>query len=141
MMQGSLLVSRRIETRLELDEQLPPVVSRRNTLKQILINLMKNAIEAMGAAGELRLRTQDYVYFDDRAFIEIVVSDNGPGIAPHILAQLFQPVQSTKGGEHSGLGLSIVNSLVKQLDGRISCRSNETHGTRFQLLLPRELGE
>lgn len=140
MMQGSLLVSRRIETRLDLDPQLPPVVSQRNTLKQILINLMKNAIEAMGAEGTLSVCSQDYVYLDDRAFIEIVISDNGPGIPPHILAQLFQPVQSTKGGEHSGLGLSIVNNLIKTLHGRISCRSNETSGTRFQLLLPRELG-
>ena len=116
------------------------MVARYDYLKQILINLIKNACEAMaGKGGNLQIETHDYLYQQGKEFIEIVITDSGAGIPPQIMAALFQPVASTKGGSHSGLGLSIVRSLVDELQGSISCRSSEQRGTRFQLLLPREL--
>ena len=68
-------------------------------------------------------------------YLELVVSDNGPGLSRDVLAHLFSPVKSTKDGAHHGLGLSIVHSLVKKLGGHIACRSGRS-GTAFEILLP-----
>jgi signal transduction histidine kinase len=83
--------------------------------------------------------TQDYVYFNEREYVELEVRDDGPGIPPHVLARLFEPIESSKGAGHSGLGLSIVKSLVAQLGGVVSCKSSERRGTTFRILLPREI--
>lgn len=130
-----------IEIETDFDAALPPIITRYDLLKQVMLNLVKNACEAMEQGGSLKLATQDYVYWNDRECIEIVISDNGPGIPPHVLANLFRPVPSTKGEGHAGLGLSIAKNLMDELEGFISCRSSEKKGTRFQLLLPRELGD
>jgi HD-like signal output (HDOD) protein/signal transduction histidine kinase len=135
----SMFISSDIELRIELDDVLPPIVTRANALKQVIINLIKNAVEAMGDSGVLTVRTEDYVYLNDQEYIEISVSDTGPGIPPHILAHLFEPVTSTKGKGHSGLGLSIVNNLIKDMNGLVSCRSNHKSGTSFHIFLPRDL--
>lgn len=137
--QDSLFIPLDIKISVEMDEALPPIVSRANSLKQVIINLIKNAVEAMGEEGALNVRTEDYVYLNDKEYIEITIADNGPGIPPHILAHLFEPVTSTKGKGHSGLGLSIVNNLIKEMGGLISCRSNHKSGTSFHIYLPREL--
>jgi HD-like signal output (HDOD) protein/signal transduction histidine kinase len=135
----SMFISGDIELRIELDDVLPPIVTRANALKQVIINLIKNAVEAMGETGVLTVKTDDYVYLNDQEYIEISVSDTGPGIPPHILAHLFEPVTSTKGKGHSGLGLSIVNNLIKDMKGLVSCRSNHKSGTSFHIFLPRDL--
>lgn len=122
-----------------MDASLPPIVTRADLLKQVLINLVKNAAEALADGGEIRIETNDYVYWQDREYVEISVADDGPGIPPHVLAKLFSPVQSTKGGGHAGLGLSMTRNLVQEMDGHIACRSSESRGTRFQILLPRTL--
>lgn len=105
-------------------------------LKQILINLMKNAVEAMPQGGVLELAVESPVVANGQLITIITVRDNGPGIPPSVLASLFQPVTTTKGGTHAGLGLSIVKRLVEELEGTIVCRSSEG-GTTFELLLPR----
>ncbi len=70
------------------------------------------------------------------------MSDNGPGLSPEVLANLFSPVRSTKEGALSGkrgLGLSIVHGLVKKMGGLITCRSASS-GTSFEILLPAYTG-
>lgn len=106
-----------------------------DTLKQILVNLVKNAVEAMPSGGEIKIENTGHVNRDGLLYVEICVKDDGPGIAPDILAKLFSPVRSTKGGTHQGLGLSIVHSLVKKYQGLITCRSG-IKGTAFEILLP-----
>lgn len=106
-----------------------------DTLKQILVNLVKNAIEAMPAGGEIQIANSGHVNRDGRLYTELCVKDSGPGIAPEILAKLFSPVPSTKGSGHHGLGLSIVHGLVKKSQGLITCRSGHK-GTAFEILLP-----
>lgn len=64
-----------------------------------------------------------------------MISDTGPGLSAEVLANLFSAVRSTKEGAHHGLGLSIVHSLVKKMQGLITCRSGKT-GTTFEILLP-----
>ena len=104
-------------------------------LKQVLINLVKNAFEAMPENGEIVVSDNGLVNRDGKLYIEISVEDNGPGIPPDILASLFSPVQTSKGGHHQGLGLSIVHDLIKKDRGLISCRSG-ARGTCFEILLP-----
>lgn len=106
-----------------------------DTLKQILVNLVKNAMEAMRSGGEIQIVNNGHVNKDGSLFVELCVTDNGPGIPPDILRNLFQPVQSTKGDGHQGLGLSIVHGLVKKNQGMITCRSG-SKGTHFEMLLP-----
>lgn len=132
----SLFVQHQIAVQTRLDPSLPNVVADRDKLKQVLINLMKNAAEAMPEGGLLLISTRGKIMRDGNEYIEISLVDNGPGIPGHIMADLFKPVSSTKGKGHAGLGLSIVKNLVDELKGRIFCQSNEISGTAFQILLP-----
>jgi HD-like signal output (HDOD) protein/signal transduction histidine kinase len=104
-------------------------------LKQILVNLVKNAIEAQPDGGRIEIANRGLVNRERRLYVELVVSDAGPGLSQDVLANLFSAVKSSKEGKHHGLGLSIVHSLVKKLGGMISCRSG-ANGTSFELLLP-----
>ena len=109
-------------------------------LKQILVNLVKNAIEALSASGgRIEIANRGHVNRERRLYLELVVSDTGPGLSREVLANLFSAVKSTKEGPHHGLGLSIVHSLVKKLNGHIACRSGTT-GTSFEILLPAHAG-
>lgn len=109
-------------------------------LKQILVNLVKNAIEALSAGGgRIEIANRGHVNRERRLYLELVVSDTGPGLSRDVLANLFSAVKSTKEGPHHGLGLSIVHSLVKKLNGHIACRSGTT-GTSFEILLPAHAG-
>ena len=117
-------------------QDLPSVVEgNADTLKQILVNLVKNAIEAMPAGGEIQIANRGHVNRDGILYTELFVRDSGPGILPEIMANLFSPVRSTKGNGHQGLGLSIAYSLVKKTQGLITCRSGNK-GTDFEILLP-----
>ncbi|GAB2847789.1 hypothetical protein GCM10027277_14860 [Pseudoduganella ginsengisoli] len=104
-------------------------------LKQILVNLIKNSVEALRDGGKIEIANRGHVNRERRLYLELVVSDNGPGMPSDVLANLFTPVRSDKEGKHHGLGLSIVHSLVKKLNGMITCRSGKT-GTTFEILLP-----
>jgi signal transduction histidine kinase len=105
------------------------------------INLIKNAVEAMEGRGSIAISSCDQVNMDGRPFVEIKVSDSGPGIPEAVMRELFRPVTSAKGRGHAGLGLTIVKRLMDELGGSIACRSAPGGGTRFQLLLPRRLKE
>jgi len=105
------------------------------TLKQILINLLKNAIEALGQSGRIEIAHRGHVHRNGALYVELAISDNGPGLAPEALAGLFSAGRSSKAGAHRGLGLSIVQGLVNKLGGMITCRSG-SGGTTFEILLP-----
>ncbi len=134
--QTSLFASKNIQISLDLDERISTLQSNANALKQIYTNLIKNAVEALPANGQLMVYTQDYVNVDGKQHIELSVADDGPGVDIDILPQLFSPVDSTKGDDHAGLGLTIVKNLVNELHGSISCRSSDK-GTSFHILLPK----
>jgi signal transduction histidine kinase len=103
-------------------------------LNQILINLVKNANEAMANGGRIDLRNAGLVPRDGRHWIAVSVIDNGPGIPPTLMPRLFSPIASAKDGPNRGLGLSIVHDLVTKAGGQISCRSSNA-GTVFDILL------
>lgn len=106
-----------------------------DTLKQILLNLLKNAVEALPDGGRIEVTNRGHVNRDRRLYLELCVSDNGAGLSAEVLAKLFSPVRSSKEGAHHGLGLSIVHDLVTRLHGVIGCRSGKA-GTSFEILLP-----
>lgn len=131
----SILANGNTQLKLELDPKLRAIRCEANALKQIYTNLIKNAAEALADNGKIMVYTQDQVNVDGKNYIEIAVADNGSGIRPEVLSQLFKPIQTDKGKDHAGIGLSIVKKLVTELNGSISCRSNDK-GTQFQILLP-----
>ncbi|HHI76622.1 MAG TPA: HDOD domain-containing protein [Gammaproteobacteria bacterium] len=135
----SLFATGRIASERELDPRLPPIRSHRNHLKQVLTNLLKNAAEALPPGGRVRVETHDGVVLDGRPQVQIVVADDGPGLPDDILRNIFTPVPSSKGPPHSGLGLVIVKNLLSEMNGSIVVQSTPERGTRFEILLPREL--
>ncbi|MFO7494539.1 MAG: HDOD domain-containing protein [Desulfobacterales bacterium] len=140
VIEPSLLAPLKIAAHLDLAHSLPPVAAERNGIKQVLINLVKNAAEAMACGGNLFVATRRLGPAKNAhgptGEAEITVRDDGPGLPAEVQARIFEPFNSAKGGGHAGLGLSIVHSIVKSLDGRISCESQEGRGTRFALRLP-----
>lgn len=139
----SLYKNKHIALSCTLDEQLKPIHCKATHLKQILTNLLKNAGEALTAGNQVSISTATTNNAKGRHFAVIIIRDNGPGIPEHIQKQLYKPVQSTKSGNHSGLGLSIAKKLIDEMGASIDCRSTidntamtSRSGTEFQLLIP-----
>ncbi|HSY26588.1 MAG TPA: HDOD domain-containing protein [Burkholderiaceae bacterium] len=105
------------------------------SLKQVLMNLIKNAVEALPDGGEIEIGNNGVVNREGRLYGELWIRDTGPGISAAMMRNLFSPVLSTKGGSHRGLGLSVVHSLMTQMKGFIHCRTGRK-GTTFELLIP-----
>ena len=123
--------SSRVRLQLALDPQVPPLESEKDRLKQVFLNLLKNAAEAMPAGGELGMQTRLLPGQPRR--VEVAVRDQGPGIAEQVRSRLFEPFVSTKGRE--GLGLSIVYGIVQGLGGTIRFETG-AGGTTFRVELP-----
>ena len=146
VLKKSILLPRQINARTSFDKGVPDVKMDPNGLKQILINLVKNAAEAMEGGGEVHITTRllpgsAKVFIDEKrkipGFVEIRVEDTGPGIPPGIQERLFEPYNSSKNsGTNSGLGLAIVHTIVKEMQGRITCGSRDGGGTSFSVYLP-----
>jgi HD-like signal output (HDOD) protein/nitrogen-specific signal transduction histidine kinase len=119
-----------------LEANLSPVSGDRDCFKQILFNLWKNGSEAMPKGGHFIISTRGNIKHDEQHSIEIHLSDSGPGIPEEVMERLFQPLPTNRRPGHSGVGLSIVASLVERLGGRISCQSQAGKGTSFIILLP-----
>ncbi len=116
-----------------LDPQAQLVLADRIQIQQVLLNLIRNAIEAMQDSGrrELVIRTDAA---QDDGLVEISVQDTGTGIAPEIAAQLFQPFVTTK--KHGmGVGLSICRTIVESHGGKIWVESEPGRGTTFRFTL------
>jgi len=105
-----------------------------NALKQILTNLINNGVEAVGDRGTISIDVAP-VRRENRDYVRIRVSDNGPGLDPALRDKIFQPGTSSKQGGHAGLGLAIVRNLVQRLGGWIE--AGELDGnTTFSIFLP-----
>lgn len=117
----------------ELDFTLPSVAAESNALKQILINLIMNALQAMPDGGTILLKT--FVAPDGRPTFS--VADTGCGIPQDRLSLIFEPFYTTKSvGEGTGLGLFITGKLLEALGGEISVSSIDGEGTTFTVSLP-----
>jgi signal transduction histidine kinase len=112
----------------------PSILAHPTDLHQVLLNLAKNGIEAIGEKpGDLVLR----VHAAPAAFV-LEVTDTGPGIPPAVQAKMFTPFFTTKGAHGTGLGLAIVHGIVKDLGGSIRLHSTPGVGTSFFVTLPRD---
>jgi two-component system sensor kinase FixL len=109
-----------------------PVLVDRVQIQQVLINLMRNAIEAMAEGPARRLQVSTGVNADD--MVEVLVKDSGPGIAPEILERLFEAFNSTK-RNGMGVGLSICRTIVEAHGGRIWASASLGGGTEFRFTL------
>lgn len=128
---------RGIRLQLKLVDDLPLLDHGGDAVRQILLNLVRNASEALGPDGTITVSTQDRVNLQGQQYVEMAIADDGPGLPSTLHAELFRPVASTKGRGHAGLGLSIVKDLVEELSGHIICRSTSGGGAEFLVLLPR----
>lgn len=104
-------------------------------LHQVLGNLLKNAAEATPPDGRVSLTMRHQYYRNGRGGVEICVTDTGPGLPAEVLTNLKGVKDSTKGGEHQGIGLQVVYRLVNELGAELDL-STGPHGTEFQLFIP-----
>jgi signal transduction histidine kinase len=111
---------------------LPPTVLDREQMKQVILNLLLNALQAMPGGGRLRLSGQ---VLEDNRWIQLSIQDTGVGILPEDMNKLFDPFFSTKEGG-VGLGLSIAHRILDQHRGKIQAESTPGRGTLFTLWLP-----
>lgn len=132
----SLFSNRGIAIEKRLAPELASVTFDRDCVKQILLNLWNNASDAMPNGGSLVISTQADINQNGRSYIEIRISDTGPGLPPDVIQHLFQPLDPKRRPGHSGVGLSIVAGLVERLEGRITCQSKADLGTSYSILLP-----
>jgi two-component system sensor kinase FixL len=118
---------------LELDHELPLVVVDPVQIQQVILNLVRNAIEAMEAVQRRELKVATRVTGDE---IEATVADTGPGIAAELADRLFQPFVTTK-KTGMGLGLSICREIIEAHHGHLTAAPREGGGTVFRLTLPK----
>ena len=113
--------------------ELPLVPGARQELKQVFLNLVVNASQAIEVSGAIRLATRA---LDDS--VNVQVEDDGCGISASIIERIFDPFFTTKPvGEGTGIGLGIAYQIVSGHDGEITVESKPGTGTRFRVTLPR----
>src|SRR5215469_2429134 len=136
-----VLVSKRVVLKTDLDKTLPPVLANRAQLQQVVMNLVINASEAIGEEeGEVRIvtsrgkpRAQDRLAAGD--YVRLEVSDTGRGMTPEVQAKMFDPFFTTKFAGR-GLGLAVIQRVIKRHKGEINVTSTPGEGTMFEILLP-----
>jgi two-component system NtrC family sensor kinase len=125
---------RNIDVQTDFEESLPQTTSDSAQLQQVFLNILNNAIDAIGKDGEIRVKTAYIAKINNLA---VEISDNGPGIPKEMLDKIFDPFFTTKEvGKGTGLGLSISYSIIDKLGGRMLVASEEGKGTTFTIYLP-----
>ena len=127
--------SSRVNVDLKVPGDLPPLHADRNYLKQLLLNLVLNGIQAMPEGGTLSIAARAV---KDR--LELTVADQGIGIKPNVMKKIFEPYFTTK-NNGSGLGLSIARRIAEAHGGAITVDSGASRGSRFRVLLPFDFAE
>ncbi len=142
LMRSTLPAPVAIET--EFASDVPAIKVDPTQIHQLLINLGTNASHAMNGRGLIRvsLRAVQAPGFGPPElrpglYAMLSVSDNGPGIDPHLMRRIFEPFYTTKPpGQGTGLGLAVVHGIVKSYGGRVTVQNNPGHGAEFQIFLP-----
>jgi signal transduction histidine kinase len=130
---GNELSLAKVEPRLETDGSLPPVLGNPRNLQQVFLNLCLNGIQAMPKGGVLGVRARA----EGESLVRVDVSDTGVGISAENLGKIFEPFFTTKeAGKGTGLGLTVVQSIVEKHGGKITVESGVGEGTTFTVLLP-----
>ena len=145
LLNESLIRQSGIEIHLDVDSSIPNVTTHKDSLKQIFVNLIQNASEAMPEGGNIFIKTSyiqeqleaDEMYRDikPQGWVEINVADDGPGIPDGDKIDIFDPFITSRKG-HDGLGLSIVSDLVNRLGGTIRYERHTGRGASFRITFP-----
>jgi two-component system cell cycle sensor histidine kinase/response regulator CckA len=132
------LVGEQIELATALSPKLPTVLADQAQLRQVLLNLVLNARDAMPHGGRITVRTQASRRLGDApATVSLVVEDTGCGMDEGTRSRLFEPFFTTKPSGHgTGLGMATVQRIVSESGGTIEVTSESGHGTRIEVLLP-----
>lgn len=125
------LESRHIKVALDYAESLPLMDVDADQFRQVFYNLLRNAYQALQDNGCISIHTESNDYE-----VTISIEDNGSGISPELMGSLFEPYRTTK-QSGTGLGLLIVRRIIREHGGEIEIESEESHGTRIALHLPR----
>jgi signal transduction histidine kinase len=130
------LESYNVDAIVHRDEMLPAIDADPDQLKEVLVNLIVNACEAMaGGGGTIDIHERVIGTPPDPLQAEIRIMDSGPGIPPAALNKVFDPFFTTK-EDGTGLGLSIVSRIIQEHEGRVDLASEEGRGTTFTIVLP-----
>jgi two-component system, NtrC family, sensor kinase len=118
----------------ELAADLPMISSDASQLQQVFLNILNNAIDAIGKNGAITLKT---LHLPESQQVAIKISDTGPGMTQATVEKIFDPFFTTKEvGKGTGLGLSISYSIIEKLGGTIYVNSTLGEGTTFTIKLP-----
>ncbi len=128
------LASSAVQVKKDLTPDLPGIPMDPDAMHQVLLNIIRNSLDAMPEGGSLRLVTSSRRY-RSRTAVELAVSDTGCGIAEDNLDRIFDPFFTTK-PSGTGLGLSISLQLVREQGGRITVRNRSQGGVTFRLSFP-----
>ena len=125
----------------DYDPSLPDIQGDSSQLTQVFFNILRNAVQAVGDKGDIHIRTRAARRFtiagkNHRLVLRIDIRDNGPGVKPELVEQIFYPMVTSR-AEGNGLGLSIAQSLVQAHGGLIECNS-QPGKTIFSIFLPLE---
>lgn len=123
-----------VNLHLILDDTLPQIDIDPGQIQQVLINIIMNGVEAMGGNGDLVIKSE---FSYDKKFVQVSISDTGPGIPPEHIKKVFEPFFTTKGASHGvGLGLSISKRIIEDHKGTIEVFSEVGKGSTFAIKLP-----
>ena len=130
LLRGQLFRSK-IEVTVDLHENIPEVSISTDQMRQVFLNLIKNAEDAMADGGKLTVRTRYR-----KGLVEVEISDTGCGIPSEDVKNIFEPFFTTKGVKGTGLGLSVSYGIVKNYSGEINVESEPGRGTTITIQLP-----
>jgi len=113
-------------------KHVPPILGSAPELREVFINFILNAVQAMPEGGTIAIRC------DYRADVgvEVTLSDTGVGMTDHVKARIFEPLFTTKGEKGTGMGLAVSYGIIQEHDGQITVDSTPGRGTRFHLIFP-----
>ena len=113
-------------------EEVPPILGSPPELREVLVNLLLNAVQAMPRGGTIDIRLTNH---PTRGNL-LTISDSGIGMSSRVKEQIFEPLFSTKGERGTGMGLSVSHGIVQEHEGTIECASSLGRGTTFTLTFP-----
>jgi two-component system sensor kinase FixL len=122
-----------VRVRVELDPDVPDIFVDKIQIQQVVLNLIRNSVEAMQAVPRRELTV--VTASEDGEAVVVKVSDTGPGLAPEVAERLFQPFTTTK-EQGMGIGLSICRSIIEAHGGELWASANDGPGVTFAFRLP-----
>jgi len=131
---GNQVKLAKVQLKLDFDQNLPNIHGDEQMLKQVFVNLILNAVDALSPGGSVKISIHKNIA---QNFVSVEVKDNGSGIPEHIQSRIFEPFFTTKEqGKGTGLGLSVSRGIIRKLGGYIHLESSSGKGTAFTVSLP-----